>query len=98
MLVACRLAGLNALEGHYANINARTQRAPTRTGFAGAGAGLRRWPPRAETPGCRSATRAPTCASKWCGDLGFGSGRRETLSPAMTAVLPSRPVALRPVH
>jgi hypothetical protein len=25
MLVACRLAGLSALEGHYADINARTQ-------------------------------------------------------------------------
>ena len=25
MLVACRLAGLSALEAHYADINARTQ-------------------------------------------------------------------------
>jgi hypothetical protein len=25
MLVACRLAGLSALEGHYVGLNARTQ-------------------------------------------------------------------------
>ena len=29
MLVACRLAGLSALEGHYAGLNARTQFGPT---------------------------------------------------------------------
>jgi hypothetical protein len=29
MLVACRLSGLSALEGHYAGLNARTQFAPT---------------------------------------------------------------------
>ena len=29
MLVACRLAGLSALEGHYAGVNGRTQQAHT---------------------------------------------------------------------
>ena len=29
MLVACRLAGLSALEGHYAGLNARAQFEPT---------------------------------------------------------------------
>ena len=30
MLVACRLAGLSALEGHYAGVRVRAQRALTR--------------------------------------------------------------------
>ena len=30
MLVACRLAGLSALEGHYAGVRARDARAPAR--------------------------------------------------------------------
>ena len=35
MLVACRLAGLSALEGHYADINARAMRAETERGRPG---------------------------------------------------------------
>ena len=31
MLVACRLAGLSALEGHYAGVNRRAQYGPTRS-------------------------------------------------------------------
>ncbi len=34
MLVACRLAGLSALEGHYAGLNASAQFGPTRAGLA----------------------------------------------------------------
>ena len=34
MLVACRLAGLSALEGHYAGVNARAQSGPTQHGVA----------------------------------------------------------------
>ena len=34
MLVACRLAGLSALEGHYAGVRARTQFGPTQNGNA----------------------------------------------------------------
>ena len=34
MLVACRLAGLSALEAHYAGLNALAQFGPTK-GFSG---------------------------------------------------------------
>jgi hypothetical protein len=33
MLAACRLAGLSALEGHYAGLNALAQRGPRRVAW-----------------------------------------------------------------
>ena len=33
MLVACRLAGLSAIEGHYADLNALSQFGPTQGSF-----------------------------------------------------------------
>jgi hypothetical protein len=47
LLVACRLAGLSALEGHYAGLNARAQRG-RRSGHQGiAGKRIGSWPNRA---------------------------------------------------
>jgi hypothetical protein len=42
MLVACRLAGLSALEGHYGGVRAQAQFGPTEAGLARALAGSSR--------------------------------------------------------
>ena len=44
MLVACRLAGLSALEGHYASVKWRAMRGP------GVAARSRLWPPEESCP------------------------------------------------
>ena len=40
MLVACRLAGLSALDGHYAGLNGRTQYGPTQQRRSGRNANV----------------------------------------------------------
>ena len=47
MLVACRLAGLSALERHYAGVRTRAQFGPTRSAIAPPGTTISRDPGRA---------------------------------------------------
>ena len=62
MLVACRLAGLSALEGHYAGVNARAMRAdaelPQHTS-----ASNRHAPPQISETGRGLALAVPACGS-----------------------------------